>query len=57
MNYNDKMKKHKKKPCEGHAACAAQEYHSDLKEIKHDDQDPQSVIKLGKRCCKQLINN
>ena len=57
MNYNDKMKKHKKKPCEGHAACAVQEYHSDLKEIKHDDQDPQSVIKLGKRCCKQLINN
>ena len=58
LNYNEKMKKHtKSSPCEGYIAHAIREYYPDLKNVKHNDPNLESAIKLGKRCYENLASN
>ena len=50
------MKKHTKPtPREGYLARAVRTFYSDLKNIKHDDPNLKSAIKLGKRCYEDMM--
>ena len=58
LNYNEKMKKHtKSSPRKGYIARAAREFYLDLKNVKHNDPNLESVIKLGKRCYENVAGN
>ena len=57
-NYNKKMKKHtKSSPCEGDIAPAVRGFYPDLKNVKHNDPNLESAIKLRKRCCENVASN
>ena len=57
INYNEKMRKHRKKnPHEGFVAWAVREFYDDLKDvIIHDDPKFTAAVKLGKGCHRNLI--
>ena len=50
------MKKHTKPtPHKGYLARAVRTFYSDLKNVKHDDPNLKSAIKLGKRCYEDMM--
>ena len=58
VTYNEKRKKHTNQtPREGYIAKAVREFHSDLKDVKHDDSNLKAAICLGKRCYEQVIES
>ena len=58
LNYNGKMKKHTKSSLrEGYIARAVREFYPASKNVKHNNPNLESAIKLGKRCYENVASN